>query len=108
MTFLTGNNYPDSPHLQEGMKFDTQISPLLKYLFVFLLRAKKMLVFLLGTVLSCAIVCWTKLSPLGNPVPEMASVQKGLETCSLLSTCCQLTLINTSPLIASYHRLVAN
>ena len=27
--FLAGNNYPDSPHLQRGMKFATQISPLL-------------------------------------------------------------------------------
>ena len=27
--FLEGNNYPDSPHLQWGMKFATHISPLL-------------------------------------------------------------------------------
>ena len=27
--FLAGSNYPDSPHLQEVMKFATQISPLL-------------------------------------------------------------------------------
>ena len=27
--FLAGNNYPDSPHLQRGMKLSTQVSPLL-------------------------------------------------------------------------------
>ena len=27
--FLAGNNYPDSPHSQGGMKFAKQISPLL-------------------------------------------------------------------------------
>ena len=27
-SFLAGNNYPDSPHWQGGMKFATQISPL--------------------------------------------------------------------------------
>ena len=31
VTFLAENNYPDSHHLQEGMKFDKQISPLLNY-----------------------------------------------------------------------------
>ena len=41
-------------------------------------------------VLSFAIVSWTKVSPFGNLVPEIASAQKGLETCSLLSTCCQI------------------
>ena len=29
LTFLAGNNYPDLPHSQGGMKFTTQISPLL-------------------------------------------------------------------------------
>ena len=29
--FLAGNNYPDLPYLQGGMKFATQISPLLNY-----------------------------------------------------------------------------
>ena len=29
LTFLPGNNYPDLPHSQGGMKFATQISPLL-------------------------------------------------------------------------------
>ena len=29
ITFLPGNNYPDSHHSQGGMKFATQISPLL-------------------------------------------------------------------------------
>ena len=31
--FLAGNNYPDSPHSQGGIKFATQISPLLHYKF---------------------------------------------------------------------------
>ena len=31
--FLSGNNYPDRPHLQGGMKFATQISQLLNYFF---------------------------------------------------------------------------
>ena len=30
--FLAGNNSPKSPHSQGGMKFATQISPLLNYL----------------------------------------------------------------------------
>ena len=29
--FLVGNNYPNSPHTQGGMKFAKQISPLLDY-----------------------------------------------------------------------------
>ena len=29
--FWAGNNYPYSPHLQGGMKFATQISPLLNF-----------------------------------------------------------------------------
>ena len=29
--FLAGNNYPNSPYLQGGMKFPTQISPLLNF-----------------------------------------------------------------------------
>ena len=29
--FLAKNSYPDLHHLQGGMKFDTQISPLLNY-----------------------------------------------------------------------------
>ena len=33
--FLTGNNYPNSPHLQGGMKFASQISPLLNLLLNF-------------------------------------------------------------------------
>ena len=33
LSFLAGNNYPDSPHSQGGMKFATQISPLLNYQF---------------------------------------------------------------------------
>ena len=28
---LAGNNYPNLPHSQEGMKFATQISPLLNF-----------------------------------------------------------------------------
>ena len=32
--FLAGNNYPDSPHSQGGMKFATQISPLLNSYFL--------------------------------------------------------------------------
>ena len=36
--------------------------------------------------------CWTKLSPFGNLVTKIATSQKGSETCSLLSTCCQITL----------------
>ena len=31
--FLAGNNYPDLPHLQGGMKFATQISPVLNCKF---------------------------------------------------------------------------
>ena len=31
--FLAGNNNPDLPYLQGGMKFATQISPLLNYYF---------------------------------------------------------------------------
>ena len=31
--FLAGKNYPDSPHSQEGMKFATQISPLLNFCY---------------------------------------------------------------------------
>ena len=31
IAFLKGNNYPDLPHSQMGMKFATQISPLLNY-----------------------------------------------------------------------------
>ena len=30
--FLRGNNYPDSPHLQGGMKFAMPISPLLNFM----------------------------------------------------------------------------
>ena len=33
--FLTGNNYPNSPHLQGCVKFSTQISRLLNFLFEF-------------------------------------------------------------------------
>ena len=40
-------------------------------------------------VLSCAVICGTKVSPFGNLVPRTATTQKGLETCFLLSTCCQ-------------------
>ena len=36
ITFLAGNNYPDLHDLQRGMKFATQISPLLNLLFNFL------------------------------------------------------------------------
>ena len=35
LAFLAGNNYPDSSHLQGGMKFATQISPLLYYILNF-------------------------------------------------------------------------
>ena len=31
--FLAANNYPYSPHSQRGMKFATQISPLLNYYY---------------------------------------------------------------------------
>ena len=34
----------------------------------------------------------TKVSPFGNLVTKIAMSQTGLETCSLLSTCCQITL----------------
>ena len=40
-------------------------------------------------VLSCAVICRTKVCPFGNLVPRNATTQQGLETCSLLSTCCQ-------------------
>ena len=46
-------------------------------------------------VLSCAVICRTKVSPFGNLVPRNATTQKGLETCSLLSTCCQKSPYNT-------------
>ena len=32
--FLAGNNFPDSPHSQGGMKFATQISPLLNLVYL--------------------------------------------------------------------------
>ena len=32
--FLAGNNQSDSPHSQGGMKFATQISPLLNYILL--------------------------------------------------------------------------
>ena len=35
INFLAGNNYPDSHHLHGGMKFATQISPLLNFLASF-------------------------------------------------------------------------
>ena len=37
-------------------------------------------------VLSSAMIFLTKASPFGNLVPKNATSQKGLETCSLLST----------------------
>ena len=43
-------------------------------------------------VLSCETLFRTKVSPFGNLVTKIAMSQKGLETCSLLSTCCQITL----------------
>ena len=33
--FLAGNNYPNLPHSQRGMKFATQISPLLNLVNTF-------------------------------------------------------------------------
>ena len=47
--FLAGNNYPDSPHLQWGMKFATQISPLLNY-SVKILQAESHAIDLLVTI----------------------------------------------------------
>ena len=49
---------------------------------------------LVRPVLSCAVICRTKISRFGNLVPKNAMTQKGLETCSLLSTCCQTHPIN--------------
>ena len=36
--------------------------------------------------------CRTEISPFGNLVAKSATSQKGLEACSLLSSCCQITL----------------
>ena len=39
----------------------------------------------------------TKVSPFGNLVTKTATSQKGLETCSLMSTFCHITLLISSP-----------
>ena len=49
-------------------------------------------------VLSCAVICRTKVSPFGNSVTKTATSQKGLETCSFLSNCCQ-----NHPIITNIH-----
>ena len=60
--FLAGNNYPDLPHLQGGIKFAKQISPLLNY-FV-----KNMTMTMTMTV--SVMTIWP--SPLMTPPPLVA------------------------------------